>query len=224
MGLDRHARRLSHLPGDPPGRPAVGDRGHRLGWDRRLPVGAAGGDGVRRGVRHRRDGVGLRRRRIHRDGRHPPADRDRRGDPHRPRDRCGDDGEAGPRLRQRRRTRASARRCWCDGQTHLEVHRGRPAGGAGARRRSEPVRLHRTRTASSTSPNRQGFLETADDHAFGDAPLGDYGANLGGTDRVSTAVAGVVGVAVTLAVGWGLFRLLARRRDDRTSTPASGQG
>ena len=28
--------------------PAVGDRGHRLGRDRRLPVGATGGDGVRR--------------------------------------------------------------------------------------------------------------------------------------------------------------------------------
>ena len=71
---------------------------------------------------------------------------------------------------------------------------------------------------------QEGFLETADDHAFGDAPLADYGANLGGTDRVNTAMAGAVGVAVTLAAGWGLFRLLARRRDDRTSTPASGQG
>ena len=41
---------------------------------------------------------------------------------------------------------------------------------------------------------QEGFLETAEDHALGDAPLADYGANLGGTDRVNTAVAGAVGV------------------------------
>jgi PDGLE domain len=71
---------------------------------------------------------------------------------------------------------------------------------------------------------QEGFIETAEDHTFGDAPLADYGANLGATDRVNTAVAGAVGVAITLAVGWGLFRLVARGRDDRTSTPTPGQG
>ncbi len=71
---------------------------------------------------------------------------------------------------------------------------------------------------------QEGFLETADDHAFGDAPLADYGTNLGGTDRVNTAVAGAVGVAITLAAGWGLFRLVARGRDERTSTSGAGQG
>ncbi len=64
---------------------------------------------------------------------------------------------------------------------------------------------------------REGFIDTADDHAFGDAPLADYGANLGGGDRVNTAIAGIAGVGITLAVGWGLF-LLARRAG-RRDTP-----
>jgi PDGLE domain len=71
---------------------------------------------------------------------------------------------------------------------------------------------------------QEGFIETAEDHTFGDAPLADYGANLGGTDHANTAVAGAVGVVITLAVGWGLFRLVARGRDERASTPAPGDG
>jgi hypothetical protein len=68
---------------------------------------------------------------------------------------------------------------------------------------------------------QEGFLETAEDHTFGDAPLADYGANLGGSDRVGTAVAGAVGVLITLAAGWGLFRLVAGR-NERSSTPDPG--
>lgn len=60
----------------------------------------------------------------------------------------------------------------------------------------------------------EGFIETAGDHTFGDSPLADYGANLGGGDRMNLAVAGIAGVAITLAVGWGLF-LLARRLGGR---------
>jgi hypothetical protein len=68
---------------------------------------------------------------------------------------------------------------------------------------------------------QEGFLETAEDHTFGDAPLADYGANLGGSDRAGTAVAGAVGVLITLAAGWGLFRLVAGR-NERSSIPARG--
>ena len=66
---------------------------------------------------------------------------------------------------------------------------------------------------------QQGFLDTADAHAFVDAPLADYGANLRGSDRMNTAVAGAVGMLITLGVGWGVFWLIRRRPDD--DEPAS---
>lgn len=59
---------------------------------------------------------------------------------------------------------------------------------------------------------QEGFLDTARDSAVADGPLADYGADLTGNDVLDTAVAGVVGVAVTFGIGWGLFWLLRRRR------------
>ncbi len=69
---------------------------------------------------------------------------------------------------------------------------------------------------------QQGFLDTAEDHTLGDAPLADYGANLGGSDRMNTAIAGIAGVAVTLAAGWGLFWLARRRGLGATSDTQDG--
>lgn len=60
---------------------------------------------------------------------------------------------------------------------------------------------------------REGFADSAQDHDLSDFALADYGDGLTGSSALDTAVAGVVGVLVTLGVGWAVFRL-ARRDDD----------
>lgn len=58
-----------------------------------------------------------------------------------------------------------------------------------------------------------GFIDTATDHAAAGSPLADYQASfLDGA--LGQSVAGVVGVLVTLALFYGLTRLV--RRGDRT--------
>ena len=57
----------------------------------------------------------------------------------------------------------------------------------------------------------QGFAGSADEHAFGDTPLADYG----GDDGVSTGVAGVIGVVITFGAAmilFGLIRVQAERK------------
>jgi len=51
----------------------------------------------------------------------------------------------------------------------------------------------------------EGFDETADDHALADSPLADYAVEGVEDERLSTGLAGVVGVAITLVVAGGLF-------------------
>ncbi len=63
----------------------------------------------------------------------------------------------------------------------------------------------------------EGFVDTAEDHTLGDAPLADYGENLDQDASTATAIAGLVGVAVTALLAVGLF-WLAR---SRTPEPAS---
>jgi cobalt/nickel transport system permease protein len=55
----------------------------------------------------------------------------------------------------------------------------------------------------------QGFLATAGDHLFGGSLLADYGA-VGG---IPVGVAGVLGVLITIAVGYAVFRWASRRAD-----------
>lgn len=56
-----------------------------------------------------------------------------------------------------------------------------------------------------------GFEDAASDSPTGGSPLADYGvAGLG--PQAGTAVAGIVGVLVVLAVTWGLVALLRPRR------------
>ncbi|ROP41408.1 MULTISPECIES: PDGLE domain-containing protein [Saccharothrix] len=55
---------------------------------------------------------------------------------------------------------------------------------------------------------QQGIAEHAREHPLSGWPLADYA--LGGDDRF-TGLAGVLGVAVTLAVAGGLFRVLRKR-------------
>jgi cobalt/nickel transport protein len=54
----------------------------------------------------------------------------------------------------------------------------------------------------------KGFLETAQDHLFADGPLADYAVKGVGNERLSTGLAGLIGVLVTFGVGLILFGLL----------------
>lgn len=58
-----------------------------------------------------------------------------------------------------------------------------------------------------------GFADTARDSATSDSPLADYQVAVSdaGPSPVGTAAAGVVGVAITAAVAFGVFALVARR-------------
>lgn len=56
-----------------------------------------------------------------------------------------------------------------------------------------------------------GFGESAEDHALDDSPFADYGSSFIDQPFLSTTVSGVVGVAVTLLLGAGLFLLIRRR-------------
>jgi len=57
----------------------------------------------------------------------------------------------------------------------------------------------------------KGFIDTATDHASAGSPLADYQASfLDGP--LGKTVAGIVGVLVTLALFYGLTRLLRRRQ------------
>ena len=57
-----------------------------------------------------------------------------------------------------------------------------------------------------------GFAAAAEESVVADGPLADYQTAGVDDDRLSVGLAGVLGVAVTAALGFGLFRLLARRR------------
>jgi hypothetical protein len=58
----------------------------------------------------------------------------------------------------------------------------------------------------------EGFLESADDHALADSPLADYDVDGVDDARLSVGLAGVIGVALTFAVGAGAVWLVRSRR------------
>jgi hypothetical protein len=61
----------------------------------------------------------------------------------------------------------------------------------------------------------EGFADTAEDSAAADSPLADYSVEGVEDDRVSTGLAGIIGVVATLLVTVGLLtgmRALHRRR------------
>lgn len=61
----------------------------------------------------------------------------------------------------------------------------------------------------------EGFDRAAEDHALADSPLADYAVAGVEDERLSTGLAGVIGVVITLAVAGGLFygiRLYAKAR------------
>jgi cobalt/nickel transport protein len=57
----------------------------------------------------------------------------------------------------------------------------------------------------------KGFLDTAKDSASAGSPLADYGVAGVGNARLSSGLAGVIGVLVTLLLAGGLFWLIRRR-------------
>jgi hypothetical protein len=57
----------------------------------------------------------------------------------------------------------------------------------------------------------KGFAETAKDHTLSDSPVADYGVAGVDNERISTGLAGVIGVGITFAFGLGLFTLVRRR-------------
>jgi hypothetical protein len=59
-----------------------------------------------------------------------------------------------------------------------------------------------------------GFIDSAEDSAVANSPLSDYGVSGVTDERLSVGLAGVVGVALTAAMAFGLFTWLARRRRD----------
>jgi len=58
----------------------------------------------------------------------------------------------------------------------------------------------------------EGFADTARDHDLADSPLADYGVEGVDDARLSTGLAGALGIGVTFAVTGGLFWLVRRSR------------
>jgi hypothetical protein len=66
----------------------------------------------------------------------------------------------------------------------------------------------------------EGFIDSAADSAVAGSPLADYAVSGVDDEGLSTAVAGVIGVGLTFAVGCGLL-LLMRARRRRRAAPAA---
>ncbi len=56
-------------------------------------------------------------------------------------------------------------------------------------------------------------------HALAGGPLADYGVEGVDNARVSTGLAGLIGVAVTFAVGFGVFAVIKRARVEPDPRP-----
>ena len=60
-----------------------------------------------------------------------------------------------------------------------------------------------------------GFLDTAKESAVEDSPLAGYGVAGVENERISGGLAGVIGVASTAAISFGLFYGLRRFKKDK---------
>ena len=68
---------------------------------------------------------------------------------------------------------------------------------------------------------QQGFADTAAEHDLSEAPLADYGEDLTSSSSLNTAVAGIAGVLLTLAIGYGVFWLARRTNQDHPESASS---
>ena len=59
-----------------------------------------------------------------------------------------------------------------------------------------------------------GFIETAQDHTYAEGALADYGVKGVENPRLSTGLAGVIGVVATGVVSTGIFMLVRRKSGD----------
>jgi len=59
-----------------------------------------------------------------------------------------------------------------------------------------------------------GFVETAEDHTYAEGALADYGVKGVENPRLSTGLAGVIGVVATGVVSTGIFMLVRRKSGD----------
>jgi cobalt/nickel transport system permease protein len=57
----------------------------------------------------------------------------------------------------------------------------------------------------------QGIASTAEEHPFGGSPLADYSLRGVEDDRLSTSLAGAIGVVLTFVVSGAAFALIRRR-------------
>ncbi|MBN1093560.1 PDGLE domain-containing protein [Blastococcus sp. TML/M2B] len=69
------------------------------------------------------------------------------------------------------------------------------------------------------SAEKEGFAHTAEDSSTAGSPLADYAVSGVEDGRLSGGLAGVIGVAVTLALAGGIT-LLVRRRSGTDDVPA----
>jgi hypothetical protein len=70
----------------------------------------------------------------------------------------------------------------------------------------------------------KGFLDTAEDHALADAPAADYAVEGVHDERLSTGLAGLIGVTVTFLLSGGLFLAVRATHRTKPSEPAPGPG
>ena len=59
-----------------------------------------------------------------------------------------------------------------------------------------------------------GFIETAEDHTYAEGALADYGVKGVDNARLSTGLAGVIGVVATGVISTGIFMLVRRKSGD----------
>lgn len=60
-----------------------------------------------------------------------------------------------------------------------------------------------------------GFLDSAEESAVADSPLAGYGVAGVENERISGGLAGIIGVASTAAISFGLFYGLRRFKKDK---------
>jgi hypothetical protein len=72
------------------------------------------------------------------------------------------------------------------------------------------------------SAEEEGFLDTARDSPTANSPLADYSVSGIEDGRLSGGLAGVIGVAATLALAGGLTLVLRRRTAAETRSAAGG--
>jgi cobalt/nickel transport protein len=70
----------------------------------------------------------------------------------------------------------------------------------------------------------KGFLEAAQDHLFADGPLADYAVKGVGNERLSTGLAGLIGVLITFGIGLALFALLRTMQSGSGNRGGPGPG